>query len=559
MNLLFPTNLNATAPQAATPQGGGKAPDGFALLMQAIVKGPAGLLSVVSEGQSPAPRNAAAPLLAALAGNSDGEPTLAIVQPTGDTDEQLVAGDVTVAVDPAALSVQMPAESSLPKQPVAQQAAAQTALPAMNAGEVVQAAQTDTGRTQLPNAVQTIQVKASPANTVSQPAPVPSAQPAAVTTSPATAVPVQPKDAVKVGPTAPALPDASIEPGEQITRTTPPQVAVVAKAAQNITTSTRPETSRPAAQPEATPQTVLAKTAVPIGPNVSSPAPQAVADSPVTTTQTAATSAVTAAILPEVAPSEANADPRRVTLKSRLAQIKTESAVPSSVASSKSTATPPIPQAEQESLTLADQPRPETVKVSDAAKPTFLTEQSAAKGANPVGNMPALEDTPEIGTARPAEVLVMPRAEVSAAASVSRVEDATPKAPPKPFAEALISQVKSVDVSQNRTVVNLHPRGLGTIEVEVIGEKDMASKVVVRVENPAVLHALREERQLLAQTIGVADSSVFEFRENNTGAQSDKGQQNGAQSGGIFEVSGTDDASREHRDIVDHGQLDILT
>ncbi|UWR17462.1 flagellar hook-length control protein FliK [Sulfitobacter sp. M368] len=147
----------------------------------------------------------------------------------------------------------------------------------------------------------------------------------------------------------------------------------------------------------------------------------------------------------------------------------------------------------------------------------------------------------------------------ASAAKLAAPQEAAPKAPPKPFAEALISQVKSVEVSEGRTSVSLHPRGLGNIEIEVVTEKDAASKVVVRVENPAVLQSLRDERDLLAQAIGLSDGSVLEFHDHQPNDPSGGQGGHSRSSGQSGETSLTADTAPQHTDVVGDGQLDILT
>lgn len=196
---------------------------------------------------------------------------------------------------------------------------------------------------------------------------------------------------------------------------------------------------------------------------------------------------------------------------------------------------------------------------AETAQPDFLGDSGIRKAAVSPSAGPAITANDAL-SARPAEVAPLAQADLSTATATARPEVDAPKPVPKPFAEALVAQVKSVDVSQGRTVVNLHPKGLGTIEVEVIADKDMTSKVVVRVENPAVLMALRDERQLLADTIGVADSSVMEFqdsREENPsgGAGNQTGGGNGLAAGLETEERGT----ARHLDMIDDGRLDILT
>ncbi|MFC6639693.1 hypothetical protein ACFQDR_22110 [Sulfitobacter sediminilitoris] len=551
---------NSTTAQAAAPQGGGKAPDGFALLMRAIVKGPAAMMSVVSEGQTPINNNSGAQLLASLSGSGEERSTLAAVQPTEATDELLASGDALGVVDPGTVTgvpaAVLPAPAPTDGKGVVAAGSVLSAVVKTVAEQLVPSAPADKGPPQFQNGGPAVQPATALASNGGQSVVTFGPSPTVQVSQPSAAISVQPDGLQNVEPTAGILTSGRREASAQNTGGTSPMMPSAETADQNVAklvTTEVKQTPVPADKPA---QTASVKTEMPPVPSAStgpSPAQQGVPDSPVKTAQTAAT-----IVVPDVAVDVAGADPRRTNLKSRLAQIKTETAALSPAASSKSAVVPLATQAEQETLPLADQTRPETVKVSEGVRPTFLTDQPGTKAAAPVG-APVHEHLQDVPAARPVDTSPPHRAENSAVASASRAEDAGPKAAPKPFADALISQIKSVDVSQNRTVVNLHPRGLGTIEVEVIGEKDLASKVVVRVENPAVLQALRDERQLLAHTIGVADSSVLEFRDNETGTQSDGGQDQGAKSGGVFDGSGTEEAHRERRDIVDHGQLDILT
>ena len=205
---------------------------------------------------------------------------------------------------------------------------------------------------------------------------------------------------------------------------------------------------------------------------------------------------------------------------------------------------------------------------TDAQQPVFEapTGQGPTVQAKPETNLATVAGP--IGSAfDPIDPILAPRPDAAAiqsldpenAVKMAAPQDTAPKAPPKPFAEALISQVKSVEVREGRTSVSLHPRGLGNIEIEVVTEKDTTAKVVVRVENPAVLQSLRDERDLLAQAIGVSDSSIFEFHDHQpddpSGGQGGQSQS----SGQLTEISSATDTAAQHTDVVGDGQLDILT
>ncbi|SFE86414.1 hypothetical protein SAMN04488523_11179 [Sulfitobacter brevis] len=166
--------------------------------------------------------------------------------------------------------------------------------------------------------------------------------------------------------------------------------------------------------------------------------------------------------------------------------------------------------------------------------------------------------SPEPSEAMRAEFALQTLPEVAAAAKATAPDQTTPKAAPRPFAEALMTQVKSIEVSEGRTSVSLHPRGLGAIEVEVVGDKDATSKVIVRVENAGVLQALRDDRDLLAHTLGIADSSLFEFHEHSAGGQSGGETDQNGQGNGALESAATA-AAPQHQDVVADDQLDILT
>lgn len=198
-----------------------------------------------------------------------------------------------------------------------------------------------------------------------------------------------------------------------------------------------------------------------------------------------------------------------------------------------------------------------------AEPPTFLNagqNGAAAQGKTPVD---------VTATFRPAEVVQAQPVESNALILADQASDLKAAAPsaetqakpaPKPFADALISQVKAVEAKEGRTSVSLHPRGLGQIEIEVVTDKDSGTRVVVRVENPAVLQTLRDERQLLAQGLGFTDAGSFEFQQgfSDDGAR-DQQRATAGFGGGIDDGAGPVTAGVQHKNVVDDGQLDILT
>lgn len=128
------------------------------------------------------------------------------------------------------------------------------------------------------------------------------------------------------------------------------------------------------------------------------------------------------------------------------------------------------------------------------------------------------------------------------------------------FAEAITAQIKSVVVTQERTHIALNPRGLGSIDIEISQSADSTLKVTIRAENPVVLQALRDERNLLAQAIGFESGATLEFhqqaRDNQAGTDnSDQGSNQELQAG---EAKG-EMSVKEKVEVIAHNQLDITT
>jgi len=232
-------------------------------------------------------------------------------------------------------------------------------------------------------------------------------------------------------------------------------------------------------------------------------------------------------------------------------------AAPQAVAAAEGTA-PPEPSID------ADTPvAPLRQAAFGAEQPTFLN--AGQNGAATQGKAPV----DVTATFRPAEVVQAQPVESNALILADQASDLKAAAPsaetqakpaPKPFADALISQVKAVEAKEGRTSVSLHPRGLGQIEIEVVTDKDSGTRVVVRVENPAVLQTLRDERQLLAQGLGFTDAGSFEFQQgfSDDGAR-DQQRSTAGFGGGIDDGAGPVTAGVQHKNVVDDGQLDILT
>lgn len=223
--------------------------------------------------------------------------------------------------------------------------------------------------------------------------------------------------------------------------------------------------------------------------------------------------------------------------------------------------------------TILSQPAPNLAELSQQARspstdpvsppapvPTTTHEQFDTPKVTGLGaGTQAFDNGPVDGDLVSLNGLAPQQAERSGALPQHQFNDAgAQKASAKPVADALMAQVKMVDVQEGRTTVQLQPRGLGAIEVEMFAKDDVASKVVVRVENPLVLQTLREERHMLAQAIGVADSSVMSFEDKAKGGETFAGQEGDHDAQSALISDSTEVQTAQHQDIVDDGTLDVM-
>ncbi|APX89217.1 hypothetical protein BV394_05385 [Brevirhabdus pacifica] len=65
------------------------------------------------------------------------------------------------------------------------------------------------------------------------------------------------------------------------------------------------------------------------------------------------------------------------------------------------------------------------------------------------------------------------------------------------FARNLIGQIRKSSFAEGRTRIELAPRGLGDIEIDMQSTDNGRMRIVLRAENPLVLQALRDDRQML--------------------------------------------------------------
>lgn len=99
---------------------------------------------------------------------------------------------------------------------------------------------------------------------------------------------------------------------------------------------------------------------------------------------------------------------------------------------------------------------------------------------------------------------------------------ATPQTPQQSstqngFARNLAGQIRGVSFSEGTTRIELSPQGLGSIEIEIAPDEAGKLRVVLRAENPAVLNAMRSDREMLAGLLRdggtTVDDSAMSFED----------------------------------------------
>lgn len=202
--------------------------------------------------------------------------------------------------------------------------------------------------------------------------------------------------------------------------------------------------------------------------------------------------------------------------------------------------------------------RPEPVLIAQAGAALIPTNRQA----NPAQSKAQFEAIRSAADSAPIELFELASASVESShespETVAKFEDVA-AAKSTRFTEALVSQIRSVDVSRGRTQIELIPRGLGRIDIDIVTETDNSLKVIVTAENATVLQSLRGGQDLLTQTLGLSDNSSFEFKERQQQGSAGQSQQpDSGQSGD----NGTDvsepTAAGNRANIIDDGQLDIV-
>lgn len=94
------------------------------------------------------------------------------------------------------------------------------------------------------------------------------------------------------------------------------------------------------------------------------------------------------------------------------------------------------------------------------------------------------------------------------------------------FASNLTSQIKSAQLNEGTTRIELAPRGLGGIEIDIARNASGDMQVTIRAENTSVLSALRENREMLLNmlhqngtTVGSANLEFESFGQDGSRQQ----------------------------------------
>lgn len=105
-----------------------------------------------------------------------------------------------------------------------------------------------------------------------------------------------------------------------------------------------------------------------------------------------------------------------------------------------------------------------------------------------------------------------------------------PPAPRSALVQAAVERLGPLPANPGETVVRLNPQGLGLIEVVIHEGRDGTLDVALRVQNPLVLEAMRQEREAVAQALSTPPGGSLSMDLFQSGAGQRGGQQQ-AQSG----------------------------
>lgn len=76
------------------------------------------------------------------------------------------------------------------------------------------------------------------------------------------------------------------------------------------------------------------------------------------------------------------------------------------------------------------------------------------------------------------------------------------KAPTSPLVRNILDRMQELEVSEGKTRILLRPQGMGALEIDILRQADGRIHLAIRVENPMVLDALRNESGALSSFMG---------------------------------------------------------
>lgn len=136
--------------------------------------------------------------------------------------------------------------------------------------------------------------------------------------------------------------------------------------------------------------------------------------------------------------------------------------------------------------------------------------------------------------------------------------------PASGFARNLVQQIRTAQFSDGQTRISLAPRGLGEIEIDMRPDEAGKLRIILRAENPAVLQALRGDRDGLLLTLSSSGADVrdadlsfedFSHRHRREAEQGEAPSQRAPETGRLIEDDLVLPVPR-HRPV---GSLDMLT
>lgn len=152
----------------------------------------------------------------------------------------------------------------------------------------------------------------------------------------------------------------------------------------------------------------------------------------------------------------------------------------------------------------ASQPVPAAATAEDTAPPTRLpaAEDELPDRAAPMPIADAGPDAPDLRAD-------LSPATVQTTAAQQAIAAATALPPARsPLVQAALDRVLPLPAAAGETVVRLDPQGLGMIEVVVQENRHGTLDVTLRVQNPLVLDAMRQDRDAVAQALANAQGGA---------------------------------------------------